>query len=158
MPSPSRAAPQIKRARTEASRAREQKAGVGASDVSRPGAHAAPSLQARFGSGGAHLQVEGSAGGAVSSTLWWSEVIHRRAVRCVVDNVLEGRKYARVAKEAKESERYFLDLCESVGAEKTKLWTELEEQMQVQRDDDIKVMDQLDIKDRKGAEIRLQSS
>ena len=104
MPSPSRAAPQIKRARTEASRAREQKAGVGASDVSRPGAHAAPSLQARFGSGGAHLQVEGSAGGAVSSTLWWSEVIHRRAVRCVVDNVLEGRKYARVAKEAKESE------------------------------------------------------
>ena len=68
------------------------------------------------------------------------------------------KRWKLAEKEAKESERYFLDLCESVGAEKTKLWTELEEQMQVQRDDDIKVMDQLDIKDRKGAEIRLQSS
>ena len=53
----------------------------------------------------------------------------------------------------KESERYFQDLCESIGAEKTKLWTELEEQMQIRREYDIKVMDQLDVKDRKGAKI-----
>ena len=56
-------------------------------------------------------------------------------------------------KEAKESERYFQDLCESVGTEKTKLWTELEEQMQTQREDDIRVMDQLDVKDRKGTQL-----
>ena len=63
------------------------------------------------------------------------------------------KRWKLAEKEAKESERYFHDLCESVGAEKTKLWTELEEQMQIQREDDIKVMDQLDIKDRKGTKI-----
>ena len=63
------------------------------------------------------------------------------------------KRWKVAEKEAKESERYFRDLCESVGAEKTKLWTVLEEQMQIQREDDIKVMDQLDVKDRKGAKI-----
>ena len=59
-------------------------------------------------------------------------------------------------KETKESEKYFRDLCESVGTEKTKLWTELEEQMQIQRDEDIRVMDQLDVKDRKGTNLDLE--
>ena len=54
--------------------------------------------------------------------------------------------------QAKESEKYFDELCKSVGADKTKLWTELEEQIQSQREDDIKVMDQLDVKERKGSE------
>lgn len=63
------------------------------------------------------------------------------------------KRWKKAEKETKESEQYFHDLCESVGAEKTKLWTELEEQMQIQREDDIKVMDQLDIKDRKGTKI-----
>ena len=60
------------------------------------------------------------------------------------------KRWKLAEKEAKESERYFHDLCESVGAEKTKSWTELEEKMQMQRENDIRVMDQLDVKDRKG--------
>ena len=54
--------------------------------------------------------------------------------------------------QAKESEKYFDELCKSVGPEKTKAWTELEEHMQLTRDNDIKVMDQLDVRERKGSQ------
>ena len=82
------------------------------------------------------------------------------SLRCLlmIDHYLPAnalfKRWKVAEKEAKESQRYFHDLCEGVGAEKTKLWTELEEQMQIQREDDIRVMDQLDIKDRKGAKIK----
>ena len=45
---------------------------------------------------------------------------------------------------------YFEELCASVGPEKTREWTQLEERMQAEREDNIRVMDQLDVTDRKG--------
>ena len=63
------------------------------------------------------------------------------------------KRWKLAKSQAKECESYFDELCKSVGPENTKSWTELEEQMQLQRDDNIKVMDQLDVKERKGCEI-----
>ena len=51
----------------------------------------------------------------------------------------------------RESRTYFEGLCTSVGPEKTKEWTQLEERMQVEREDDIRVMDQLDVTERQGS-------
>ena len=51
----------------------------------------------------------------------------------------------------KESRSYFEELCRNVGPEKTKEWTELEERMQIEREDNIEVMDQLDIAERQGS-------
>ena len=50
----------------------------------------------------------------------------------------------------KESRAYFEELCTSVGPEKTKEWVELEARMQIEREDNIRVMDQLDVAERKG--------
>ena len=50
----------------------------------------------------------------------------------------------------RESRTYFEDLCTSVGPEKTREWTELEERMQTERENDIQVMDQLDVAERQG--------
>ena len=50
----------------------------------------------------------------------------------------------------RESRTYFEGLCTSVGPEKTKEWTQLEERMQIEREDDIRVMDQLDVTERQG--------
>ena len=51
----------------------------------------------------------------------------------------------------KESRSYFEELCRNVGPEKTKEWTELEERMQIEREDNIEVKDQLDIAERQGS-------
>ena len=53
--------------------------------------------------------------------------------------------------QAEESRAYFQGLCESVGPEKTKEWTELEERMQIERDVNISIMDQLDVAERQGS-------
>ena len=50
----------------------------------------------------------------------------------------------------KESRAYFEELCASVGPEKTKEWVALEARMQIEREDNIRVMDQLDVAERKG--------
>ena len=50
----------------------------------------------------------------------------------------------------RESRTYFEDLCTSVGPEKTREWTELEERMQIEREGNIQVMDQLDVAERQG--------
>ena len=53
-------------------------------------------------------------------------------------------------KQAESSAEYFEDLCATVGVDKTREWTELEEHMQQEREDNISVMDQLDVTDEKG--------
>lgn len=53
-------------------------------------------------------------------------------------------------KQASIAAKDFVDICESVGAENTKTWTELEARLQVECADDITVMDQFDIVDKAG--------
>ena len=67
----------------------------------------------------------------------------------VASTLLKRWKTAVV--QEKESRLYFEGLCKSVGPEKTKEWTELEETMQIEREEDIRVMDQLDVTDRQGS-------
>ena len=57
-------------------------------------------------------------------------------------------------KQAESSAEYFEDLCATVGVDKTREWTELEEHMQQEREDNISVMDQLDVTDEKGLHLK----
>ena len=66
----------------------------------------------------------------------------------VASTLLKRWKTAVV--QEKESRMYFKELCASVGPEKTEEWTKLEEQMQLEREENIAVMDQLDVKERQG--------
>ena len=61
------------------------------------------------------------------------------------------KRWKKAAVQAKESRVYFEEMCVSVGLEKTKDWTALEERMQLEREENIAVMDQLDVTDRKGS-------
>ena len=67
---------------------------------------------------------------------------------CLAATLFKRWKVAVV--QERESRTYFEDLCTSVGPEKTREWTELEERMQTERENDIQVMDQLDVAERQG--------
>ena len=60
------------------------------------------------------------------------------------------RRWQVAVKQAADSAAYFEDLCTSVGPEYTRQWTDLEERMQQDREDNLAVMDQLDVADGKG--------
>lgn len=64
------------------------------------------------------------------------------------------KRWEVAVKQAEDSAEYFEDLCTTVGPEKTRKWTELEECMQQEREDNISVMDQLDITDEKGMYLK----
>ena len=67
---------------------------------------------------------------------------------CLAATLFKRWKVAVV--QERESRTYFEGLCTSVGPEKTREWTELEERMQTERENDIQVMDQLDVAERQG--------
>ena len=55
------------------------------------------------------------------------------------------KRWQIAVKESEAASTYFSNICETVGEERTKEWTELEDKLQVERDDDISVMDQFDV-------------
>ena len=60
------------------------------------------------------------------------------------------KRWKKAVVQEKESRMYFEELCASVGPQKTEDWTRLEERMQLEREENIAVMDQLDVTERKG--------
>lgn len=60
------------------------------------------------------------------------------------------KKWTAAVKQANLSEQDFVNICESVGPKNTRAWTELEARLQLERADDITVMDQFDIVDKAG--------
>lgn len=60
------------------------------------------------------------------------------------------KKWNRAVNQAVVSEQDFLEICESVGPENTRKWTELEARLQVERAGDVTVMDEFDIVDKDG--------
>lgn len=70
--------------------------------------------------------------------------------RCLSTASALFKRWKAAIVQAEESRVYFEGLCESVGPEKTKEWTDLEERMQNERETNIAVMDQLDVTERQG--------
>lgn len=65
------------------------------------------------------------------------------------------KRWQVAVKQAADSAEYFEGMCAAVGPENTREWTELEERMQQERDDNIAVMDQLDVSDEQGITLNL---
>ena len=61
------------------------------------------------------------------------------------------KRWKNAVVQEKESRLYFEELCASVGPEKTEEWTKLEERMQMEREENIAIMDQLDVTERQGS-------
>ncbi|KAK7678352.1 hypothetical protein QCA50_018701 [Cerrena zonata] len=59
------------------------------------------------------------------------------------------KNWELAVKQVHASTAYFEALCETVSPENTRRWTELEEKLQVERENDISVMDNFDISDEK---------
>ena len=55
------------------------------------------------------------------------------------------KRWKIAVKESEAASTYFSNICDTVGEERTKEWTELEDKLQVEHDDDISVMDQFDV-------------
>ena len=55
------------------------------------------------------------------------------------------KRWKIAVKESEAATTYFSNICDTVGEERTQEWTELEDKLQVERDDDVSVMDQFDV-------------
>ena len=60
------------------------------------------------------------------------------------------KKWKNSLNQVADANTYFDNICASVGELKTKEWTELEEELQNKRVDDVTVMDDFDVRNEKG--------
>ena len=65
------------------------------------------------------------------------------------------KRWQIAVKESEAASTYFSNICETVGEERTKEWTQLEDKLQIERDADISVMDQFDVHQDQGRDLDL---